>query len=317
MSEEEINHFLALLTEPSRSDTRKTVQEKTSLKPPLTEDAVTLLKDGLNLRLTEGKSALSLRRVYAKNSWLIIGAICYATFIWIDRIFVWFATGQQTSGYVLAINSIYEIGVNIGFWVLLFTTGMIAFAFRDFSDRYIKATNRLYSEKLDTIESGLSELAGNVFNQLLKIVVMASVIAFIIFVNASQILNFFRVGSIVGEADAPYAVPDITHPSGAFTSPSVVVLRLAAIDAVFIAIFLYTHLGLSYLAMYKKAAIVFIIALGVAIPLVIVIVMNFAIHYAILGHLAGSVVAAGVGIVLLRKELKPETIIHRYVAPQL
>lgn len=317
MSEEEIKYFLALLTEPSRSDTRKTVQEKTSLQPPLTEDAVALLKDGLKLRLKEGKSDLSLRRVYAKNSWLIIGAICYATFIWIDRIFVWFAMGQQTSGYVLAINSIYEIGVNIGFWVLLFTTGMIAFAFRDFSDRYIQATNRLYSEKLDTIESGLSELAGNVFNQLLKIVVMAGIIAFILFVNASQILKVFRVGSIVGEADAPYAVPDITHPSRAFTSPSVVVLRLAAIDAVFIAIFLYTHLGLSYLALYKKAAIVLIIALGVATPLVIVIVMNFAIHYAVLGHLAGSVVAAGVGIVLLRKELKPETIIHRYVAPQL
>ncbi|MFQ6125225.1 MAG: exopolysaccharide Pel transporter PelG [Candidatus Heimdallarchaeota archaeon] len=317
MSEEEIRYFLALLTEPRRSDTLKTIQEKTSLQPPLTEDAVTLLKDGLKLRLKEGKSELSLRRVYAKNSWLIIGAICYATFIWIDRIFVWFVTGQQTSGYVLAINSIYEIGVNIGFWVLLFTTGMIAFAFRDFSDRYIQATNRLYSDKLDTIESGLSELAGNVFTQLLKIILMAGIIAVILFVNASQILTIFRVGSVVGEADAPYAVPDITHPSMAFTSPSVVVLRIAAIDAVFIAIFLYTHLGLSYLAMYKKAALVLIIALGVATPLVLVIITNFAIYYAVLGHLAGSVVAAGVGIVFLRKELKPETIIHRYVAPQL
>ena len=317
MNEEEHRHLLALLTSPTRSDTLEAVQEKTSIHPPLTPEKISLLEDGLKLRLRITR-AISLRSTLVSNSWLIIGALSYSSFIWIDRIFVWIATGQQTSGFVLAINSTYEIGVNIGLWVLVFTTGMIAFAFKDFTDRYITATARLYSETLDDIETGLSELAEKVFNQFLKIVAMATIIAVILFINAPQIIKLFKMGSIYGEILAQPAAADIAHPSGSLPSPSIFILRIAAINAIFIATFLYAQLGLSYLAMYKKAAIVLLTALGVAFPLVAAIIfLNFPVHYAVLGPLAGSIIASVLGYVLLKRELEASRIIHRYVAPQL
>ncbi len=317
MNEEELRHLLALLTSPTRSDTLEAVQEKTSINPPLTPEKITLLEDGLKLRLRITR-AISLRSTLVSNSWLIIGALSYSSFIWIDRIFVWIATGQQTSGFVLAINSNYEIGVNIGLWVLVFTTGMIAFAFKDFTDRYITATARLYSETLDDIEKGLSELADKVFNQFLKIVVMATIIATLLFINAPQILNLFKIGSIYGEIMTQPTAADIAHPSGDFPSPSIFILRIATITAIFIATFLYAQLGLSYLAMYKKAAMVLLTALGVAFLLVATIIyLNFPVHYAVLGPLAGSIIASVLGYILLKRELEPSRIIHRYVAPQL
>jgi len=321
MNTSDYRHLLALLTNPTRSDTTETVQEKTSITPPLTQEKITLLEDGLKLKLKD-IGAISIREALKNNSWLIIGALSYATFVWVDRIFVWLATGQQTSGFVLAINSNYEIGINIGLWVLVFTTGIIAYTFKDFSDSYMDATNRLYSETLDDIEAGLSGLSRNIFNQLIKIIAMATVIAIVIFVNGPQLLNLFNVGTTVTdlgiESMTPAAPADVMNPSGGYTSPSLFVLRIAAIDAVFIAIFLYTQLGLSYLALHKKAAAVLLVTLGVSFPLVAaIIIMGFPSHYAILGHLVGSIAAAGVGIFLLRKELLPNTIIHRYLAHQI
>ncbi len=321
MTKEEDKLLLALLSNPTRADTVEAVKEKTNISVPLTKENIALLEDGLQLRI-EGKGALSLRRAIRENSWIIIGAICYASFVWIDRIIVWIATGQETSGFVLAINSTYEIGVNIGLWVLIFTTGMIAYTFKSFSNKYTETTAQLYTGTLDEIESEITGLSGDLFKQLLRIIGMATVIAVIIFVNARPILKLFNMGSVFTELGIesmkPVVASEIANPGGVVASPSIFVLRIATIDAIFVATFLYVQLGLSYLGLHKKAALVLLIAVVVAFTLAVVIVLLGApSYYAVIGHLGGSIAASAFGFTQLRGELKSSEIIHRYLSHQL
>ncbi len=120
------------------------------------------------------------------------------------------------------------------------------------------------------------------------------------------------------ESMKPGAASEIANPGGVVASPSIFVLRIATIDAIFVATFLYVQLGLSYLGLHKKAALVLLIAVVVAFTLAVVIVLLGApSYYVVIGHLGGSIAASAFGFTQLRGELKSSEIIHRYLSHQL
>ena len=80
MTTDENKLLLALLSNPTRADTIEAIEEKTNVSVPLSKENITLLEDGLQLRI-EGRGSISIRRAIRENSWIIIGALCYASFV--------------------------------------------------------------------------------------------------------------------------------------------------------------------------------------------------------------------------------------------
>lgn len=194
-------------------------------------------------------------KMLRENIWLMAANLFYFIFIWLDRFVVWSFIPSTIQGLFIGLNSVYEAGINIAQWGLIFSVGVASFFMADFTPRFLDALKDLYTGELEKIKQAIKVFKKNIFSRLLFTIIVTIFFIAIINLFAEPILTFFKI----------------------YNPDTLFVLRLSSIGVIFHIAVIYNYLILMYLNRLKEGTTA--IGLGMIAAILTGLLIIFSVNY--------------------------------------
>ncbi|MGQ4914359.1 MAG: exopolysaccharide Pel transporter PelG [Candidatus Asgardarchaeia archaeon] len=214
--------------------------------------------------------AEKLRTMLRENTWLMAANMLYFLYIWLDRFFVWIFFPSSVQGLFIGINSVYESGINIAQWALIFPVGLVAYYMSDFTPRLLDSLRDLYTEKLDKIKASVESFKKYIISRMRAVILITTLFTVTINVFAEPLLELFKI----------------------YNETTLFILRISSVGVIFHMLYIYEFLVLMYLNRLKEST--YAMASGVLAALIVgsVITLRYGFVYLALAYIACGVVAS-------------------------
>ena len=227
---------------------------------------------------------------------LFLANTLYFATLWADRFFIWFSSGQATSGLFIAFNVFYETGINIAQWILIPGVGLIAVLMELFTPNFQKTVSGTYKDPLPKLEENLKG-----FYKFFRRIVFTSMSVILVF---SIILNIFgeNIISIFLNLSDPLTpkltIFGVTMPAALF------VFRMATIGVIFHTATILCYLGLMYLEQHSLNVWLMLLTFMANIVLCpLLAIISGSVYLAVFGYIAAFLIGTVIGLQLVRKNI--------------